>query len=660
MNMIQHFPVLAVMTLFLGAFLIEILGRNQIVRNALAFAAVSISMVLLICLIRPVLLEGQVISYWMGGWKPVANYAIGIGYEVDALGLTFALLGITAYWLSCVYSFGYMKGKQHLGHYYTLFLMLAGASVGFFLTGDIFNMFIMMEIVTFSAVALTASNTEKTTAIEGAFKYLINCSIGSSMTLAGIALIYLNCHTLNLAQLATILPGNVNLTTLMAFALILIGFCVESAMIPFHASFVDAHTVAPSSVSMILSGMVLKLGVYGLIRISYIVFRAIETGSLQILLTAFGTVTMFIGVTMALAQHDFKRLLAFHSVSQLGYIIAAAGLCTSLGLTGSLYHAINHTLFKGLLFLCAGAVIHATGTSDLDALGGLSKRMPKTCICFLIGAFSISGLPPFNGFVSKWMIYQAAYAKAVTTGNFYYAVVTVTALVVSVMTLASFVKVLHSVFFGQLKKEHETVHEAPGIMLFPMYIMSALCVLTGIFYKAFSTVFIGPAVFAAFNNTTYIDSMMGEGYAELFGVPALAIDKLEFSYWNPFVWLVLFVIVFAAACVVIFSSTGTRGRTLKSGGSYDSVYGTGDLSVDFMGRTYETGDPEEKYAVFFSGEKAEYSHAGGSDLFWGFKYNWHKYYQFLQGLHSGSVNDYSAYAVICIAVICMFMFLFMR
>ncbi len=658
--MIQHFPVLAVMILFLGAFLIEILGKNAAVRNAIAFAAVSISLCLLAALVKPVLLEGKVISYWMGGWKPVANYAIGIGYEVDALGLTFALLGITAYWLSCVYSFGYMKGKQHLGHYYTLFLMLAGASIGFFLTGDIFNMFIMMEIVTFSAVALTASNTEKTTAIEGAFKYLINCSIGSAMTLTGIALIYMNCHTLNLAQLATILPGNVNLTTLMAFALILIGFCVESAMIPFHASFVDAHTVAPSSVSMILSGMVLKLGVYGMIRICYVVFRAIDTAQLEILLTAFGTLTMFIGVTMALAQHDFKRLLAFHSVSQLGYIIAAAGLCTSLGLTGSLYHAINHTLFKGLLFLCAGAVIHSTGTSDLDSLGGLSKRMPKTCLCFLVGAFSISGLPPFNGFVSKWMIYQAAYAKAVTTGNFYYAIVTVTALVVSVMTLASFVKVLHSVFFGQLKAEHENVHEAPGIMLFPMYLMSALCILTGIFYRAFSTVFIGPAVFAAFNNTGYIDSMMGEGYAELFGVPALGLDKLEFSYWNPFVWLILFVIVFAAACVVIFSSKDTRGRTMESGKSYDSVYGTGDLSVDFMGKTYETGDPEEKYAVFFSGEKAEYSHAGGSDLFWGFKYNWHKYYEFLQGLHSGSVNDYSAYAVVCIAVICVFMYMFMR
>ncbi len=658
--MIQHFPVLAVMSLFLGAFLIEVLGRTTFLRNLIAFASVTISLVLLYSLIPTVMLEGQVISYWMGGWKPVANYAIGIGYEVDALGLMFALLGITAYWLSCVYSFGYMKGKQHLGHYYTLFLMLAGSSVGFFLTGDIFNMFIMMEIVTFSAVALTASNTEKITAIEGAFKYLINCSIGSAMTLTGIALLYMQCHTLNLAQLATMLPGMMNHTTLMAFGLILIGFCVESAMIPFHASFVDAHTVAPSSVSMILSGMVLKLGVYGMIRICYIVFRVMDAAQMQILLAALGTITMFLGVTMALAQHDFKRLLAFHSVSQLGYIIAAAGLCTSLGLTGSLYHAINHTLFKGLLFLCAGAVIHSTGTSDLDSLGGLSKKMPKTCICFLIGAFSISGLPPFNGFVSKWLIYQAAYTKAVETGNFFYAIVTVTALIVSVMTLASFVKVLHSVFFGQLRKEHENVEEAPAVMLIPMAIMSVLCVLTGIFYHGFTVMFIAPAVFAAFNNTGYIDSMMGQGYSSLFGVPAMSLDPLYFSFWNPIVWLILFLIVFAAAAVVVFTMKDTVGRTLEPGHDYPSAYGTGDISVDFRGETYETGDPEEKYAVFFSGEKAEFSHAGGSDLFWGFKYNWHKYYEILQGLHSGSVNDYSSYAVIMIAVVLIFMFIFMR
>ncbi|MCR5302998.1 MAG: hypothetical protein K6E33_00430 [Lachnospiraceae bacterium] len=658
--MIQHFPVLSVMVLFFSAFLIEIVGKNEKIRNLIAFLAVTASLIMLMALIPTVMIDGQVISYWMGGWTPESGYAIGIGYEVDALSLLFALLGIVAYWLSCVYSFGYMKGKQNLGHYYTLFLMLAGSSVGFFLTGDIFNMFIMMEIVTFSAVALTAANTEKLTAIEGAFKYLVNCSIGSSMTLAGIALLYMSCHTLNLAQLASMLPGNMNNTTLMAFALILTGFCVESAMIPFHASFVDAHTVAPSSVSMILSGMVLKLGVYGIIRISYIVFRAIDTNQLQIMLTAVGTVTMFMGVTMALAQHDFKRLLAFHSVSQLGYIITAAGLCTGLGLNAALFHAVNHTLFKGLLFLCAGAVIHSTGTSDLDSLGGLSKKMPKTCLCFLVGAFSISGLPPFNGFVSKWLIYQAVYDKAVETGNFYYVVVVVTALIVSVMTLASFVKVLHSVFFGQLRKEHENVKEVPPIMLIPMIVMSLMCLFTGLCYREFDTVMIRSAVSAAFNNLGYVDSMMGEGYSVGSSLTGLFEGGSVFSYWDPYVWLVLFLMIFAASILCFLLMQNTVGRTLKDGQDYDSVYGTGDINVDFKGSTYESADPKEKYEVFFSGEKAEYSHAGGSDLFWGFKYNWHKYYEIMQGLHSGSVNDYSIYAVIMIAILCVFMFAFMH
>ena len=636
--MIQHFPVMAVMLLFLGAFLVAIFGRiSPVIRDGIAILIATISLVLIYALIKPVMIDGQIISYWMGNWEPVEGYAIGIGYEVDALGLFFALLVVTTFWLSGIYSLGYLKKDANKMHYYTLYLMLSASVLGLVLTGDLFNMFIMIEIMTFASVALTAFRNKEAIALEAGFKYLVLGSIGSSMTLAGVALMYRVCHTLNMAQISSIIGGKFNLTTIMAFGLIVAGLGVKSYIVPFHTPAADAYTAAPTSISMIFSGMVNKAGVYGIIRMVYVVFRAMDRSSIQILLVVFGAVTMFIGVTMALAQHDFKRLLAFHSISQIGYVITAIGLGTALGLNAGLFHAMNHTLFKGLLFLTAGAVLTATGTTNLDKLGGLSKRMPVTTVCFLVGAFSISGLPPFNGFASKWMVYQAIYTKAVESGNILFAIATITALIVSVMTLASFIKVTQAVFFGQENPENANAKEVPVIMQIPMVIMAVLCVLTGLFYNIVEKFLLAPAAGAALGVSNYIDKMMGAGYAKAAGIMDIEAAPAAFSFWNPLVWLLLFVVVFLGVYIVMATSKSTRGRMLEGGEGYDP-----------------------KYATFFSGEQEEFSQVGGSDLFWGFKTDWKGYYKVLQGLHSGIVTDYASYIVMGAAIIILVMFICLR
>ena len=640
-EMMNHFPAVAVMGLFLFAFLVEIFGsKNKIIRNTLVVIAAVGVFALITSLIKPILIDGGIISYWMGNWEPVAGYAIGIGYEIDALNLFFALLVVTTILLSAIYSIKYMERDHHLGHYYTLFLMLSGSVLGLCLTGDIFNMFVMIEIMTFASVALTSFRNNKNGALEAGFKYLILGSIGSSLTLTGIALLYAQCATLNMAQISAVLAETgKNPLVLLAFALMFAGFGVKSYIVPFHAPASEAYMVAPSSISMVFSGMVNKAGVYGMIRLTYVIFRAMDIPALNILLVTFGTVTMFVGVTMALAQHDFKRLLAFHSISQIGYVITAIGLGTALGLSSGLFHAMNHTLFKGLLFLAAGAVLYATGTSDLDKLGGLSKKMPKTTICFLIGAFSISGLPPFNGFASKWMIYQSTFAHAAETGNFAYAFATIVALVVSVMTLASFIKVTQAVFFGQLPENLKDTKEAPLLMRIPMWIMAALCVLTGVFYNFVSEKLLRPAAEAAFNVTNYINTMMGDGYAEARGVVDAVVPTAELNLWNPVLWLILFAIVLIAVCIVVLLGENERGRVLENK----------DEAVT-----------DGKYATFFGGEKSEHSHVAGSDLFWGFKHDFKGYFKFMQGMHSGVVNDYALWTVVATAVITVFMFIFVR
>ena len=632
----QHFPIYSIMVLFLGAFLIVMLGRNKAVRNILALLAVTASFCFLAALVKPVMINGEIIAYWMGGRAPAGGYAIGIALEVDALSLFFGLLVATAVLVSCIYSIQYMSHDHNVREYYTLFLMLSGGVMGLVLSGDIFNMFIMVEILTFAAVALTAFRNTAKGALEAAFKYLVVGSMGSTCILVGTIMLYAQVHTLNFAQLSALIPGNLNNATKLAFALLFIGFGTKAFIVPFHPLAADAHGAAPASISVLISGVLTKSGIYGIIRLSYFLFQSMGLGTVQFMLVFFGCMSMFICVTMALAQHDFKRLLAFHSISQIGYVLTAVGLCTALGISAGLYHAMNHTLFKGLLFLAAGAVLHQTGTTDLDRLGGLSKKMPWTTVLFLIGAFSISGIPPFNGFASKWMIYQATYEKAVESGNIGFLLVTIIALITSVLTLASFVKVSQSVFFGQLPKEYENVKEVSFGMRFAMCIFALLCVLTGLFPNVVTKYLTEPAANAVFNVTNYINSMMGSGYAEsVMGESLPAVQTctfVEVGCWNPVSWLLVLAIALLAVTLVAVC------------GKYDQVSENNGAALT-----------DSKYDLFFGGEESVYSQVGGGDLFWGFKHNWRHYFSFMHDLHSGIVNDYALWAVVALALVTVFL-----
>ena len=632
----QHFPIYSIMVLFLGAFLIVMLGRNKAVRNILALLAVTASFCFLAALVKPVMINGEIFAYWMGGRAPAGGYAIGIALEVDALSLFFGLLVATAVLVSCIYSIQYMSHDHNVREYYTLFLMLSGGVMGLVLSGDIFNMFIMVEILTFAAVALTAFRNTAKGALEAAFKYLVVGSMGSTCILVGTIMLYAQVHTLNFAQLSALIPGNLNNATKLAFALLFIGFGTKAFIVPFHPLAADAHGAAPASISVLISGVLTKSGIYGIIRLTYFLFQSMGLGTVQFMLVFFGCLSMFICVTMALAQHDFKRLLAFHSISQIGYVLTAVGLCTALGISAGLYHAMNHTLFKGLLFLAAGAVLHQTGTTDLDRLGGLSRKMPWTTVFFLIGAFSISGIPPFNGFASKWMIYQATYEKAVESGNIGFLLVTIIALITSVLTLASFVKVSQSVFFGQLPKEYEDVKEVSFGMRLAMCIFALLCVFTGLFPNVVTRYLTEPAANAVFNVTNYINSMMGSGYAEsVMGESLPAVQTctfVEVGCWNPVSWLLILAIALLAVTLVAVC------------GKYDQVSENKGAALT-----------DSKYDLFFGGEESVYSQVGGGDLFWGFKHNWRHYFSFMHDLHSGIVNDYALWAVVALALVTVFL-----
>jgi multicomponent Na+:H+ antiporter subunit D len=363
-------------------------------------------------------------------------------------------------------------------------------------------MFVFIEIASISGYALVSFECEGES-FEAAMKYAILGTLSSVMILLAIALIYAKTSTLNLADIAMNWNGDKNIFSLLIIMLLAAGFALKSAIVPFHAWQPDAYTAAPAPVSAAFAGMSAKvLGIYVLIRLFYNVF-GVDIWVLN-MFAIFGVISMLMGVIMALHQWDFKRLLAYHSISQIGYIILGIGLGTPLGVLGGLFHLLNHSLFKPLLFLNAGSVEKATGTRNLKELGGLSKKMPVTGFTSLIASMSISGVPPLNGFWSKLIIIIAC----IQAGKYWFAFFAVFA---SIMTLASFLKVQRYAFLGFQKDKFANIKDVGIRMLIPMIVLSVLCIFAGLLLiPPFYDVFLGPAMGSLLAGTGYAKIIVTE------------------------------------------------------------------------------------------------------------------------------------------------------
>jgi multicomponent Na+:H+ antiporter subunit D len=353
------------------------------------------------------------------------------------------------------------------GRYYALFLLMVAGMNGVVLTGDMFNLYVFMEIAAIASYALVAFGCQHDE-LEAAFKYAVLGSVASSFILVGIAIVYSVTGNLNMVEVAARIRLAESRPLVVALGLFMCGFGLKAALVPFHAWLPDAHPSAPAPVSAMLSGVVIKaLGIYVLARLAFNVFGATE-GVLAAIRTL-GCVSMVVGVMLAIGQWDMKRLFAYHSISQVGYVALGLGLGTPLGIVGGLFHMVNHSVFKSLLFLNSGAVEYATGTRDLKRLGGLRESMPATSGTSMVASMSIAGVPPFNGFWSKLIIVLAC----VEAGHHWLAL---TAVLVSMLTLASFLKVQRYAFYEAAKSAAGKVVEVPALMVLAMVLLSLLCV----------------------------------------------------------------------------------------------------------------------------------------------------------------------------------------
>jgi len=473
--MIEHLPIFLLITPLISGLivtLISISSKTEKIQKIITFISLSLPFLYLTLLFQE--LSDGVIEYNIGGWtKP---YAITL--VVDDL--AFALLVITSIvtFLSFIYSLKCMRETG--GNFCFFYLLMTTGLYGIFLTGDIFNLYVFFELTVISSYILITFG-DKRTSLMASFKYLIMGSIASFFFLLAIGLLYIKTGLLNIEYLSMNIHQIDCQTQMVIFSLFLVALGIKAAIIPFHVWLVSAHSTAPSPVSAVLSGITVKTGVYIFIRIFTL---GCTLQNLNETLIALGALTALGGVTGALVEWDIKRLLAYHTISQMGFIIVGIGTFSDIGITGGIYHIVNHAVFKGLLFLCAGSIIYRTGTSDIRE-HGIGRTMPITLITYIIAALAISGITPFNGAVSKSLIEASVYN---------YPIIRLILVFASIGTVAHFSKIFYYSFIKTQKhRDPLRYQEVPFSMLIPMVILAFLCILLGIIPNIWLDNFILPA-----------------------------------------------------------------------------------------------------------------------------------------------------------------------
>jgi len=469
-------PLAAGALVFIGRPLGRWFWQGVAVLGSLATAFIGVRMV-------QAVLGGEVLTTW------------GNELRVDALSALMVVLISCIGFLASLYSLRYIMqptllervgidvARRRLPTFYGLLLWFLGTMVWGCVTNNIIMLYVAVEATTLASGLLVAFYWDRR-GLEAGYKYLMLLTIGITFALFGCVLVYAAAAATNKLQgAAPLLISEVRnvvklispQTALIAVGFLIVGFGTKAGIAPFHPWLPDAHAEAPTPISVLLSGVMIKMAVYALARTVSIFYP--EWPQITLFLVALGAFTMVLGIVMAVVQDDLKRLLAYSSVSQMGYVVMGLGLGTYLGCYGGLFHLVNHAIYKALLFMCVGAVIYATGERRISELGGVGKKMPITSACFFVGALAISGFPPLNGFMSKITVYLAT-AEA----GMWWA--TIIAIFTGVLTLVALVHTALSVFWGQPRGEkaaQPTVREVPATMWLPMAVLAAACVVLGVF-----------------------------------------------------------------------------------------------------------------------------------------------------------------------------------
>jgi len=413
--------------------------------------------------------------------------AAGNAIAIDGLSGAMVLLVNALVFLIALYSVPYMRhevargtiSEGRLTLYYSLLLLFTGTMNWTVTTNHLVMLYVALEASTLATALLVAFYRNKAS-LEAGFKYVLLVVVGMTFALFGIVLMFAAAHPYlgssallisEVRRIVAVIPKNI---ALLSIAFLTVGFATKAGLVPFHAWLPDAHSEAPAPISALLSGLIIKIGAYALTRT--VTIFAPTYHAIVVFIAILCSISMVVGIVMALAQDDLKRMLAFSSVSQISYVFEGLGLGTYMGIYGGLFHLINHTLIKALLFLCVGALMYSTGgLRRISQMAGMAKKMPVTAYCFIIGALAISGLPPLNGFASKFSLFLA-----IGDARLYWALGI--SLFTGLLTLACLVRAAYLVFWKKPEQESTAVvQEVPPLMMFSIVVLAGLCMVIGLF-----------------------------------------------------------------------------------------------------------------------------------------------------------------------------------
>jgi multicomponent Na+:H+ antiporter subunit D len=458
----------------------------------------------------------------MGHWGPVSGKVLGDAFAADALGLDFALAASVIGAITILFTISTFSdlGKRELGQFTALFLLLDAALIGSALTADLLNLFVWFEVAALSSYALTAFFLERPPALEAAFKVLVLTNIASFAVFLGMALIYQRTGAVDFAQIHTSLDAHAHTADMVALGLLLAGFATKAGLVPFHGWLPDAHTAAPGPVSALFSGLMVNLGIVGIARVVFQLYTPGGSGPTLGLLMALGLVSALGGAFFALAQDDLKRLLAYDTISQMGVLTVGLASGQASGIAGASYHLLDHALFKTLLFLCAGTIVHVTGEEKLSEMGGLWRRMPAIAVAFIVGSIAIAGIPPLNGYAGVGLIHDSL----LHTQQYLPLAVM---LVAQVVTVAALGKATWQAFFRPSAKESFARDEdlRPG-MIAALVMLGSACFAFGVLPGILIPDVAAPAASSLLHPTAYAAAVLGGGGR----LPAI---QVAFNYFQP-------------------------------------------------------------------------------------------------------------------------------
>lgn len=516
--LVTHSSILVIAIPLLAAFLTPLVSKaSERARDVVVVAALGFAEFLVIVLARDIYLSGMHV-YTLGASVPELaipeQYMVPVRIilQVDGVSVFMGLIAVTVSLAAAIYSIPFMTREGGADRFYTLLLLLTAGMVGLEFTGDMFNMFVFLEILSIAGAALAAFRVGFADAPEGGFKYILISAVGALVFLFAVGILYGQYNLLSIAALA----DAIEYTHLdkIALGMLAMAFTLKLAGVPMHMWAPDTYSVAPAGTTPMIY-VASQACLYALFRITFTLYGVtLNTLTIGWIVIIIGVLSMFVGVTVAVHQSDIKRLMAYHAISQSGYMLLGIGVGLAVlhdpqalasygreAMSGGIFHIINNAAYKGLLFLTAEALFFSIGTRDLNRMGGLARNMKYTTIFYIIGALAISGVPPFNGFTSKLMIYESVYQ--------FNPVLAIIAMLVSIITLASFTKAFQAAFTGPAQPQFQAVRPVPVPMLIGMGILGVVIIFFSLFPSLVVDTIVNPATDALIDQSGYVGAVMG-------------------------------------------------------------------------------------------------------------------------------------------------------